>query len=716
MVKKTCDNNSTSTHISDNYSNSSTQSSSIILCGPTGPIGIQGKRGFDGPTGYTGPTGPTGPVGQQGNTGATGPIGHVGPNGSTGPIGATGPKGTTGPTGPIGSIGPTGPTGSRGVTGATGPTGPTGNTGPTGPMGFMGVSGSTGPTGPTGSGPTGPYGQTGPRGPSGHTGSTGPTGPHGIGSTGPRGPTGLFGPTGPSGPRGCQGLQGVTGPIGPTGPIGIMGISGPTGPIGPVGPTGTGGPTVAGDGLIISGATVSIDATSDFKFTSGKLDINSISATKIADGSVSDSQFMFLNSLTGNVQTQINNKFTIGGDTAISSLLLGSLNNFPLSLQTNSIPRMTISNTSGDILIHSTIDSTSPTAGSLTTLGGIGINKSLSVGGIIRTINTTISTSPTTGALTVAGGVGILQNLYVGGNIQVDNLNLSNNTLSTTNVNGSLILGPNGVGSVLPAINNVTDIGSPVFRFANIYMGSILDFSPSGSLFINKGGATVMEIDTSLVNISGNLNITGNINTGTWNGNIISVAKGGTGLATLTSGNVLVGAGTSPVTTTKAAPLGAFVGTSDVQSMTNKTMIGPTNTISAALLRSATTDINIGLSVAPTIGQILVATSSTSATWQSLPVNVNNVNGPASSTDTAIARFNGTTGKIIQNSGILIDASNNISGGTWTGNNIDVLRGGTGVSTLTLGNVLVGNGAGPVLSTKAAPSGSFVGTTDIYNI
>jgi hypothetical protein len=38
------------------------------------------------------------------------------------------------------------------------------------------------------------------------------------------------------------------------------------------------------------------------------------------------------------------------------------------------------------------------------------------------------------------------------------------------------------------------------------------------------------------------------------------------------------------------------------------------------------------------------------------------VNGPGSSTDTAIVRFNGTTGKLLQNSGITIDGSNNMSG------------------------------------------------------
>lgn len=52
----------------------------------------------------------------------------------------------------------------------------------------------------------------------------------------------------------------------------------------------------------------------------------------------------------------------------------------------------------------------------------------------------------------------------------------------------------------------------------------------------------------------------------------ITVSDGGTGVSTLTSGNVLVGAGTSPITTTKAAPSGDFVGTTDVQNLSNKTV------------------------------------------------------------------------------------------------------------------------------------------------
>ena len=51
------------------------------------------------------------------------------------------------------------------------------------------------------------------------------------------------------------------------------------------------------------------------------------------------------------------------------------------------------------------------------------------------------------------------------------------------------------------------------------------------------------------------------------------------------------------------------------------------------------------------------------------------VKGPTSSTDNAVARFNSTTGKLIQNSGVTIDDSNNIStaGSLKLTNNGDIL-------------------------------------------
>lgn len=69
---------------------------------------------------------------------------------------------------------------------------------------------------------------------------------------------------------------------------------------------------------------------------------------------------------------------------------------------------------------------------------------------------------------------------------------------------------------------------------------------------------------TSAVGFNGSANNVHGV-TGT-----LPVANGGTGATTFTSGYVLTGNATSPVTATKAAPSGAFVGTTDTQTLSSK--------------------------------------------------------------------------------------------------------------------------------------------------
>lgn len=97
---------------------------------------------------------------------------------------------------------------------------------------------------------------------------------------------------------------------------------------------------------------------------------------------------------------------------------------------------------------------------------------------------------------------------------------------------------------------------------------------------------------------------------------ILAVPGGGTGVSSLTSGNVLVGNGILPVLTTKAAPSGDFVGTTDVQALTNKTITDVTNIVVATDLRTTTGVVNVSAAAAPSAGQVLTATSGTAATWQ----------------------------------------------------------------------------------------------------
>jgi hypothetical protein len=91
--------------------------------------------------------------------------------------------------------------------------------------------------------------------------------------------------------------------------------------------------------------------------------------------------------------------------------------------------------------------------------------------------------------------------------------------------------------------------------------------------------------------------------------------------------------------------------------------------------------------------------------WVAVILPTGDVVGPASATSTAIARFSGATGKLIQNSGVLIDASNNMSG-------IGTLVSGTQTITSTSADALaVGpNGAtNPVLDVDASVASSATG-------
>ena len=73
---------------------------------------------------------------------------------------------------------------------------------------------------------------------------------------------------------------------------------------------------------------------------------------------------------------------------------------------------------------------------------------------------------------------------------------------------------------------------------------------------------------------------------------------------------------------------------------------------------------------------------------------IGDVVGPASSTDNAVARFDGTTGKLIQNSAFTVNDSGEVMAGTWTATTVSPLYGGTGQTSYTNGQLLIGNASG----------------------
>jgi hypothetical protein len=80
-----------------------------------------------------------------------------------------------------------------------------------------------------------------------------------------------------------------------------------------------------------------------------------------------------------------------------------------------------------------TTDSTSTATGSIITAGGIGIAKSVYMGGKLHVTDSTQSTTINTGCIQATGGVGIVKNLHVGGTVHV-----TDTTNTTTGLDGSL--------------------------------------------------------------------------------------------------------------------------------------------------------------------------------------------------------------------------------------------------------------------------------------
>lgn len=173
---------------------------------------------------------------------------------------------------------------------------------------------------------------------------------------------------------------------------------------------------------------------------------------------------------------------------------------------------------------------------------------------------------------------------------------------------------------------------------------------------------------------------------------------------TPTDGNFIVGDGTNFVTesgSTARTSLG--LGTIATQNASSVTITGGSVTGITDLAvadggTGASTAANARVNLLPSYtgngGKVLAVNSgATDTEWITVATGgggTGDVVGPASSTDNTVARFDGTTGKIIQTSGVTINDSNEITTGVWKGTEVGVAYGGTGASTLT--GIIKGNG------------------------
>jgi hypothetical protein len=275
-------------------------------------------------------------------------------------------------------------------------------------------------------------------------------------------------------------------------------------------------------------------------FTSGDLP-SAIDATKIANGSVSNAEFQYVDGVTSAIQTQLNAKQAAGSyaasgaNTDITSVNLSQTGLTVKGASANSLtikPNETLTAGRTLNLITGNADRTLSLGGNLTTASSFTTSGANAL--TLTTTGATNVTLPTTGTL-VNNAVTSLSSLATVG------------TISSGTWNGTIVSPTYGGTGV--------DNGSSTLTLA-------ANFATSGAnaLTLTTTGATNVTLPTTgtLVNTTvtslSSLATVGTISSGTWNGALISPTYGGTGInngtKTITLGGNFATSGANAVTLT----------------------------------------------------------------------------------------------------------------------------------------------------------------------
>jgi hypothetical protein len=229
--------------------------------------------------------------------------------------------------------------------------------------------------------------------------------------------------------------------------------------------------------------------------------------------------------------------------------------------------------------------------------------------------------------------------------VQVDNIGITGNSIISTDLNGDINIIPNGIGNLV--------LDGLKWPQADGTLGFILRTNGAGQLsWVPTGSGNVIGPAISTDNAIARYDLA----TGTLiqnSGVIIDDSNNVTGVAAITA------------TTANATTITTNVAAAQL-SMNGITISG------------SGSDANVGITLTPkgagdltldglkwpqadgTAGYILKTDGAAQLSWAA--AGSGDVVGPAASTDNAVVRFDLATGKVVQNSGVIIDDTNNVTG------------------------------------------------------
>lgn len=238
-----------------------------------------------------------------------------------------------------------------------------------------------------------------------------------------------------------------------------------------------------------------------------------IDAAKIADGSVTNTEFQYLGSVTSDIQTQLNAKVagpgssvdntiprfsgTTGKTIDASNIVISDLDAVTgvtaLTVDSLTLDSATISSNANPVIIAPASGfnvALSPTGGGIVDVTGTATVTGQLNADNLRADGNTLSSTNTDGNIVLdPNGTGIvdIQSSVSALQANVDNLRLDGNTLSSTDTNGNILLDPNGSGFVsseselrLPEISTPA---TPASGYGKVY------FKTDGKLYqLNDAG------------------------------------------------------------------------------------------------------------------------------------------------------------------------------------------------------------------------------------